>query len=197
MVPQESEEAEIRVAAINSALRRALESIAECVTEGHHAEICSFSAWGTIPEPQVWVSIADYDSFLALLDVGVMEVGSRVELEIQQATDEAGAGAKGFLGKAVQAIAGEDGGNQKARIAISASDLDQASGFSFIGFKITVTAGSVSQIGASIIGVYPKGIPADLPLRRAMRESIRGVLDEGRRLLGDSSAGTDMPQTLH
>lgn len=107
---------------------------------------------------QVWTAVGNFQSFLALLDVGVMAGGSTVDFKLQQATDNAGTGAKDITGKAITQLIAAGGNNRQAMINARATDLDTANGFSFISFKVTVAA-AASLVSAALIGGYPRFEP--------------------------------------
>lgn len=107
---------------------------------------------------QVWTPVGNFQSFLALVDVGVMQAGSTVDFQIQQAQDNAGTGAKIIGTKSITQLLAAGGNNRQAMVNCRATDLDQLNGFSFISFKITVGT-AASLVAGFLLGGYPRFEP--------------------------------------
>lgn len=107
---------------------------------------------------QVWTNVANFHSFLALLDVGVFGAVATVDFKLQQATDNAGTGAKDITNKAITQLLAAGGNNRQAMINCRASDLDQANSFNFISFKATVGT-AATLLSAYMLGVFPRFEP--------------------------------------
>jgi len=99
-----------------------------------------------------WVSLADFDSALAILMVGVLGAAATVDAKLQQATDSAGAGAKDITGKAITQLtkAGTDD-NKQVEINVRSDELDVAGSFNHVRLQVTVAV-AASLISALVLG---------------------------------------------
>jgi hypothetical protein len=106
-----------------------------------------------------WLSAANFERFLATIDVGVFGASATVDAKLQQATSAAGAGAKDITGKAITQLLAAGGNNRQALINLRAAELDLANGFGF--FQLSVTVGTAATlIAASVQGGVGKNLPA-------------------------------------
>ena len=89
--------------------------------------------------PTGYVSMANHQRAGYILLTGVMTQGSTVDLQLWQATDAAGTGAKVIVGKAITQLtqAGGDGGDA-CIIELRTEELDVDGGFSFVAGILTV-----------------------------------------------------------
>lgn len=101
-----------------------------------------------------WVSMADSDAVLAILQVGAMSASSTVDAKLQQATDSSGTGAKDITGKAITQLtqAGTDS-NKQVEINCWSHELDVAGGFNHVRLSVTVAA-AASLISALVLSFY-------------------------------------------
>jgi hypothetical protein len=99
-----------------------------------------------------WVSLADIDRLLGILQTGVMGASATIDAKLQQAKDSGGTGAKDITGKAITQILKATGDNKQALINLNQSDLDVAGGFYYVRLSITVGV-AASQIAASLLGL--------------------------------------------
>jgi len=102
--------------------------------------------------PQNYVSMANHQRAVIILHVGDMAQGATVDLQVWQATDAAGTGAKVIAGKAITQLtqAGGDAGSTVI-IELRSEELDVNGGFAFIGMVLTV-AGGDCDIGVVALG---------------------------------------------
>ena len=106
-----------------------------------------------------WLSVRDFERFLATLQTGILGVAATVDAKLQQATDAAGTGAKDITGKAITQIVKATGDGKQAQIDLRADELDMANSFAF--FRLTVTvAVAASLIAAKVSGGVAKNMPA-------------------------------------
>jgi hypothetical protein len=106
-----------------------------------------------------FVPVANFHSFMALLQTGVLGASATVDAKLRQATDAAGTGAKDIAGKALVQIVKASGDNKQAMIECRSDDLDQANGYAFVALSVTVgTAASI--LGASLLGGNPRSLPS-------------------------------------
>jgi hypothetical protein len=106
-----------------------------------------------------WLSAAQHERFMALVQTGVLGAGATLDGKLQQATDNAGTGAKDVTGKALTQIVKATGDNKQALINLRAEELDLANGFTY--FRLSLTVGTAaSLVGATVLGGVPKNMPA-------------------------------------
>lgn len=107
-----------------------------------------------------WIDAAQFNNFLALIQVGVLGASSTVDAKIQQATDASGTNAKDITGKAITQLtkAGTDDSKQ-VEINIRQEDLDVTGGFAFIQLSVT-PAVAASLVSALVMGFDPRYGPA-------------------------------------
>lgn len=91
-----------------------------------------------------YVSLANHQRAIYILLTGVMAQGATLNLQLWQATDTAGAGAKVIAGKAITALtqAGGDA-NDAVCIEVRTEELDVDGGFDCIAGILTVAVGNV------------------------------------------------------
>lgn len=106
-----------------------------------------------------WISAANHERFMALLQTGVMGASGTIDAKLQQASDSGGTGAKDVTGKALAQIVKASGDNKQAEINLRADELDLANGFTY--FRLSITVGTAaSLISASVFGGVAKNGPA-------------------------------------
>jgi len=106
-----------------------------------------------------WVSAANFQKFVALIQTGVLGASATVDAKFQQALDSSGTSAKNITGKALTQIVKATGDNVEAAINLDAQDLDVEGGFGFIQLSVTVAV-AASQTAATLLGVNPRFGPA-------------------------------------
>jgi hypothetical protein len=106
----------------------------------------------------VWVPVQNFHTFLAALATGVLGASATVDFKLQQATDNAGTGAKDISGKAITQIVKATGDNKQALINCRAEDLDTNNGFGWIGMVLTVGT-ATSIVSAVLYGFAPRFAP--------------------------------------
>jgi hypothetical protein len=106
-----------------------------------------------------WLSAANFERFLATIDVGVFGASATVDAKLQQATTSGGAGAKDITGKSITQLLAAGGNNRQALINLRASELDLANSFNY--FQLSVTVGTAATlIAANVLGGVAKNMPA-------------------------------------
>lgn len=102
-----------------------------------HADLHS----GTYYTP--WISMAQRERLLFVLDVGDMTATSTVDLELHEAQDAAGTGAVAIAGKAITQLtqAGGDG-NDDVCINLGAAELNAAQNFDHVRARLDVLTAS-------------------------------------------------------
>lgn len=102
-----------------------------------------------------WVDASTFFYLMALLQTGVMGASGTIDAKLQQATDNAGTGAKDITGKVIVQIVKASGDNKQALINMKIADLDTEGGFRFVRLSITVGT-AASLLGAVIFGGSPR-----------------------------------------
>ena len=98
-----------------------------------------------------WIDASTYHNFMAVLQSGVLGAAATVDAKLQQATDNAGTGAKDVAGKAIAQLVKATNDNNQVTIDLKQEDLDFNSGFKF--FRLSVTVGTAaSLVAAAILG---------------------------------------------
>lgn len=107
-----------------------------------------------------WLSIAQFQKLLAIIQVGTFGASATVDANIQQATSAAGANAKAIgSGRAIAQMLAANGNNVQAEINVDAQELDAANGFAFV--QLTVTVGTAATgTAATLLGLVSRLAPA-------------------------------------
>lgn len=106
-----------------------------------------------------WVSAANFERYLAVLQTGVLGTSATIDAKLQQATDSSGTGAKDITGKAITQIVKASGDGKQVEIDLRSGELDRNGGFDY--FRLSVTVGTAaSLISAAIYGGVPRNAPA-------------------------------------
>ena len=107
-----------------------------------------------------WVSAANFHSFLAVVQTGVMGASATLDAKIQQAQDNTGTGVKDVTGKAITQIVKATGDNKQAFINLRPEDVDNINGFGFVRVSLTVGV-AASIVSGQLIGLNPRYATAD------------------------------------
>lgn len=95
-----------------------------------------------------WISVAEYFSFMALVQAGALGASGTVDAKLEQAQDASGTGAKDVAGKAITQVTVS---NKTAAIGLGHNDIDTTNGFTH--FRLTVTVGTAaSDTAAAVFG---------------------------------------------
>ena len=95
-----------------------------------------------------WVSIAQAHQIMALVQVGAFGASATVDAKVQQATSNAGAGAKDVSGKAITQLLAAGGNDRQVEINLRPQDLDTEGGFDYVQLSITVGTAATLIAGA-------------------------------------------------
>lgn len=128
---------------------------------------------GVIPAQQAgvgsvssgWVDMRNAFDLLATLNIGVIGAGGTIDARIEQATSDAGAGAKPVAGLAVAQIVKAGGDNRQAAINLRQEDLDKNANYRFVRLTVTV-GGAASFLSAMLVAFdlrYGAGSANQLP----------------------------------
>ena len=98
-----------------------------------------------------WVNVANFEKFMALVDVGVVSTGT-VDAKLQQAQDGSGTGSKDIPNKAITQITASA---KQGIINLRDTELDVANNFCYVRLSLTVgTAATLIQ--AALLGLCPR-----------------------------------------
>lgn len=117
------------------------------------------SAQGAGAAVSGWISAAQFQKFLAIVQAGTFGSSATLDAKIQQATSSAGAGAKDITGKAITQMLAAGGNNLQAEIDLDAQDLDTNGGFSYIQLSVTVGTAATGT-SAVLLGLGGRFGPA-------------------------------------
>lgn len=98
-----------------------------------------------------WISMAELDSIMALIQTGVLGAGATIDAKLQQATDGAGTGAKDITGKEITQLVKATNDNDQVVINCRANELDVNGGFTHVQLSITVGV-AASLLSAVVLG---------------------------------------------
>lgn len=99
-----------------------------------------------------WLSMAEYQSMMAIVMAGTLGTSATIDAKIEQAQDASGTGAKDLAGAAITQLTQAGGDSDKqAIVQWWAEDLDLANAFTHVRLSMT-TAAATSDSGALVIG---------------------------------------------
>lgn len=100
-----------------------------------------------------WVSLADFNSVMAVVFAGDLGASATIDAKLEQATDSSGTGAKDVTSKAITQLtkAGSDD-NKQAIINCRSEELDVANSFTHVRLSVTVGT-ATSDCSAAIFGL--------------------------------------------
>ena len=109
-----------------------------------------------------YVSLANHQRVIYILLTGTMVATSTVDLQIWQATDAAGTGAKIIAGKAITQLTAVGGdGDDAVCIEVRTEELDVDGGFAFVAGILTV---GVANCAATLLPLYGCSNYAPVPV---------------------------------
>ena len=107
-----------------------------------------------------WISVANFHTFMAVVQTGVMGAAATLDAKIQQAQDGAGTGVKDVPTKSIVQIVKASGDNKQALINFKPEDVDNANNFAFVRLSLTVGV-AASLVAAQMVGVNPRYAASD------------------------------------
>jgi len=105
-----------------------------------------------------WISMANFQKLLAILQTGTLGAAATVDCNIQQAQDGNGTNAKAIAGAAIVELSGAGGANVECEINLDAQQLDVANGFCFVNANVIVGA-AASETSLLLLGFVPRVAP--------------------------------------
>ena len=120
-----------------------------------------------------WISAQQYGSFVAMLRTGVIGASGSVNMQIRQATDSSGTGAKNITGKTLTAPLTNAGypTSGQAEINIRGDELDVSNGFAYLQIQVTATA-AAALASAALVGNDPRNGPCSSNLPATMSQAV-------------------------
>ncbi len=107
-----------------------------------------------------WISAANVERLLGVVQVGTFGAAATVDASIQQAQDAAGTGAKAIgTGKAIATLAAAGGNDVQATIDVRTEELDANNGFDYVQLTLTVGV-AATETSAVLIGGEARFEPA-------------------------------------
>lgn len=106
-----------------------------------------------------WAAMTIYHRAVFVMNVGEMVQTATLDVQIRQATDAAGTGAKVIAGEAITQLSQAAGdGDQLVCIEIRSEEMDATNNFDFIGVQLTVGNAAV-ELGWILYGRVPRYMP--------------------------------------
>lgn len=105
-----------------------------------------------------WVSTANFERVLAVIETGILGASATLDAKLQQAQDSGGTGAKDVTGKAIVQIVKATGDGKVAMINCRDDELDVANNFSWVRLSMTVGT-AASLIAAQLLGGVARFAP--------------------------------------
>jgi hypothetical protein len=106
-----------------------------------------------------WISIAQFQKVLALIQTGTFGASATVDAKLQQAQDASGTGAKDITGKAITQLLAAGGNNVQVEINLDAQELDTNNAYDYVQLSITVGTAATGTAGV-LLGFGPRLAPA-------------------------------------
>ncbi len=114
----------------------------------------------TTVQTSAWLDATIFHNILFKVSVGVIAATGLVDAQVQQATSNAGAGAKAITGKSITTFTAAANSGNQALINLRQEDLDIANGFKWVQLSITPSVAAALISGAAL-GFDPRNLSAD------------------------------------
>ncbi len=114
----------------------------------------------TVEINTAWIAMTNLHRIVILISVGDLAATATFNVDVEQATDNAGAGVKNITGKSITALAATDD-DVPIAIEIRAEELDVAGGFDFIRVECT-PANAAVEFAVFVLGVVPRFVPVSV-----------------------------------
>ena len=108
-----------------------------------------------------FASMADFDSIMAVISLGILGASATIDAKLEQATDASGTGKKDITGKAITQLVKATDDDKQAIINVRADELDVDGGFDFVRCELTVGT-ATSDTGVVLLGLDARYGPADI-----------------------------------
>jgi hypothetical protein len=107
-----------------------------------------------------WISVANFNKLLAIIQTGVMGASATIDAKFQQANTSAGGAAKDVTPTAITQVVKASGDNKIVLVNLDAQQLDVSNGFAWVQLSVT-DAVAASLIAATVLGFIPRNATAD------------------------------------
>jgi hypothetical protein len=124
-----------------------------CPLDELHADVWQPAVYDT-----GYNSLQLYHRAAVILFVGDIQAGGTVDLDIEQATDTGGTGAKAIAGKSITQLTAADSNCSPVIVNIRTEELDVDGGFDCINAELTV-ANAAAELHLVIFGCEPRYPP--------------------------------------
>tara|TARA_R110000796_G_scaffold160130_6_gene276929 strand:+ start:280 stop:723 length:444 start_codon:yes stop_codon:yes gene_type:complete len=106
-----------------------------------------------------WISMATFQSVMAIIQTGTLGTSATVDGKLQQATDSSGTGVKDIAGKAITQLVKATNDDDQAIIQCRSAELDVDNLFNHVRLVMTVGT-ATSDASAIVIGFDARHAPA-------------------------------------
>ncbi len=133
-------------------------SYTERWTEVHEplATLAPITANGTVGAHDTgWVDMENYYRMIILLNIGTPAQGATIDIDVEEATDNAGTGIQNIAGKSITQVVAAD---TEGIIAIELRAEELTMGYSFVNVEVTVAVDTYTY-GLWVIGMIPHYAP--------------------------------------
>ncbi len=127
-------------------------------TEVHEplATLAPITANGTVGEHNTgWVNMENYYRMVILLNIGTPAQGATIDIDVEEATDNAGAGIQNIAGKTITQVVAAD---TEGIVAIELRGEELTQGYSFVNVEVTVAVDAYTY-GLYVFGTVPHYAP--------------------------------------
>ena len=127
-------------------------------TEVHEplATLAPITANGTQGEHNTgWVDMENYYRIIILLNIGTPQQGATIDIDVEEATSNAGAGIQNIAGKTITQVVAAD---TEGIVAIELRAEELTMGYSFVNVEVTVGTDAYTY-GLWVFGVIPHYAP--------------------------------------
>lgn len=106
-----------------------------------------------------WIFAGNHHRYAVLISLGDMAATATFDIDVEQAQDSTGTGAKNITGKSITQLtqAGGDG-NQTLIIELKGTELDVSGGFPYIQVEVT-PANAAVEFAVFLLGLVPRYAP--------------------------------------
>ena len=107
-----------------------------------------------------WVSMAEFDSVMAIIMAGILGTSATIDAKMEQATDGSGTGKKDITGKAITQLVKATDDDKQAIINVRADELDVDNDFTHVRCEMTVGT-ATSDSAVILLGLDARHGPAN------------------------------------
>lgn len=106
-----------------------------------------------------WIFAGNHHRFVVMGSIGDMQAGATFDIDVEQASDSTGTGAKAVTGKSITQLtqAGGDG-DQVVMIELKGIEFDVSGGFEYFRVEVTPAIAAV-EFSLIVLGIVPRFAP--------------------------------------